>query len=52
MVASDNCNFCYAQNPRNTHNSNLPPSSVMGFMLLVELEVEGVLVVTIDIGVP
>jgi hypothetical protein len=49
MVASGNCNFCYAPNPRNTHNSNLPPPRVM---LLVELEMEGVLVVAIDISVP
>jgi hypothetical protein len=52
MVPNGNCNFCYAQNPRNIHNSNLPPPTVMGFMLLVELEMEGVLVVTIDISVP
>jgi hypothetical protein len=52
MVASGNYNFCYAQNPRNTHNSNLPPPSVMGFMLLVEFEMEGVLVIAIDINVP
>jgi hypothetical protein len=52
MVASGNWNFYYVQNPKNTHNSNLPPPIVMGFMLLVELEMEGVLVVTIDISVP
>lgn len=52
MVASGNCNFCYAQNPRNTHNSNMPSPSVMGFMLLVEFEMEGVLVIVIDISVP
>jgi hypothetical protein len=52
MVASGQCNFYYAQKSRNTHNPNLPPPSVMGIMLLVELEMEGVLVVTIDISVP
>jgi hypothetical protein len=52
MVASGNCNFCYAQNPRNTHNSNLPPPNVVGLRLLVEFEMEGVSIVAIDISVP